>query len=67
MKIKMANVYTQGHYMANEDTETGKRFAYKDYWNRLYAKKRAEESYKEELEILKSLNITPFMGLLRYI
>lgn len=67
MKVKMANVYTQSHYIANEDTETGKRFAHKDYWNRLYAKKRAEESYKEELEILKSLNITPFMGLLRYI
>ena len=55
MKITMADIYTQSHYITRE-TETGKRLAYKDYWKRLWAKKRSSDSYEVEHGVLQSLN-----------
>lgn len=56
MKITMADIYTQSHYITRE-TETGKRLAYKDYWKRLWSKKRSSDSYEVEHDVLQSLNI----------
>lgn len=56
MKITMADIYSQSHYITRE-TETGKRLAYKDYWKRHWSKKRSSDSYKVEHEVLQSLNV----------
>ena len=56
MKITMADIYTQSRYITRE-TETGKRLAYKDYWKRLWAKKRSSDSYEVEHDVLQSLNV----------
>lgn len=53
MKIKKVSMDSQIRYINDFDSNTGKRFASRLYWNNCWRAKRSEEEYKLEHRIIK--------------